>query len=142
MALHHHGVQGRLGGKVHLLQRPIAPFFQGECCHDRGLLPLRRGYCVQSLPSSPLPLDRPLACLVPTLHPAWGPPAMVGGITACAAGDALCEGLLEGPHRQMVTTCGDRCRHAGTAEGARGHVTPVIPENPNLLARGAHAAWL
>ena len=27
---------------------------------------------------------------------------MVGSITACVAGDALCEGLLAGPHRQMV----------------------------------------
>src|SRR6266851_3544691 len=78
IALHHHSVQCRLGGKMHLLQRPIAPFFQCECCHDRGLLPMRRGYCVQSLPSRLLPLDRPRACSVPTLHPAWGPPTMVG----------------------------------------------------------------
>jgi len=93
---------------------------------------LRRGYCVQRLPSSPLPLDWPIACSVPTLPPAWGPPTMMGGITACAAGDALCGGLLAGPHLQMVTTCGGRCRHAGTADGG----TPAAMQMMSAGAMG------
>jgi hypothetical protein len=38
IAFHRHGVQCRLCGKVHLLQRPVAPFSHCECCHDLSLL--------------------------------------------------------------------------------------------------------
>jgi len=50
---------------------------------------------------------------------------MVGGRTAGAAGDARGTGLLEGLHRQLVTTGGDRCQPVSTAEGARGPVPPL-----------------
>jgi hypothetical protein len=80
---------------------------------------------VPSLPARRQPLDRPHACAMPTLHPASDPPARVGGHTAGAAGDARGAGLLEGLHRQRVTTGGDRCRPLGTAEGTRGPMTPL-----------------
>ena len=60
---------------------------------------------------------------------------MVGSITACVAGDALCEGLLAGPHRQVVTTCGGRCRHAGTADGG-------TPEAMQMMSAGAMGTGL
>jgi hypothetical protein len=62
---------------------------------------------------------------MPTLHPASDPPARVGGRTAGAAGDARGTGLLEGLHRQLVITGGDRCQQVSMAEGARGPVPPL-----------------
>jgi hypothetical protein len=61
---------------------------------------------------------------------------MVGGSTPCTAGDALGEGLREGRHRQLVTTGGDKCQQVSTAEGARGHVTPLAVSPPPRRPRG------
>src|SRR5262245_40226391 len=47
-------MQGGLGGKVHLLQRPIAPCVQRECCHDRRLLPI---LCVAAMACRAFLLD-------------------------------------------------------------------------------------
>jgi len=86
-----------------------------------------------------LPVQETSASSVPSLGPACGPAAMVGGSTPCTAGDARGEGLLEGLHRQPVTTGVDRCQQVSTADGACGHVAPLAV-SPHLDAHAASPA--
>src|SRR5262249_16893899 len=65
------------------------------------------------------PVQEAFASSVPSLGPACGPAAMVGGSTPCTAGDALGAGRLAGRHRQRVTTGAHRCQPVSTADGAR-----------------------
>jgi hypothetical protein len=64
------------------------------------------------------PVQEAFASSVPRLGPACGPAAMVGGRTPCTAGDALGAGLLQGRHRQLVTTGA----HTGVSRWARRRV--------------------
>src|SRR5215831_21406644 len=65
-----------------------------------------------------LPVQETFASSVPSLGPACGPAAMVGGSTPCTAGDARGAELLAGHHRQRLTTGAHRCQPVSTAEGA------------------------
>src|SRR5262245_41620174 len=88
----------------------------------RSPAPSRPGHhtlCHRVLPV--FPVQEASASSVPSLGPACGPAAMVGGRTPCTAGDTLGAGLREGLHRQLVTTGGDRCQPVSTADGAWAH---------------------
>src|SRR5262245_41582767 len=79
-------------------------------------------------------MDRPCACFVPTLHPAWGPPRYGGG-SSLPARLATCAAEGGGAdHTGRPCRHGDTCQHAGMADGARDRVTH-LGVSPDLQAR-------
>src|SRR5262245_20473932 len=60
-------------------------------------------------------IDRPYACFVPTLHPAWGPPAMVGGASRPARLATRAEEGDGADHTGRPCRHDDTCQHAGMA---------------------------